>query len=199
MDTQEKDVKVVDPEGEKEADAAADKFCEEEKKYLFLGVLPAALRPKVTVDEMYEVARTFAEKVFTNEAIISKIKSTGMILRMEYFDPENWGDMEPQVTIDVSKDPVELHTGHCDVTPIVILRMHADIAHHFWMQKLNMIKAITRRQIIAKGPIPQLMRLLILLKPCFPIYKENLRELGRFDLLNFPPDGAPDKDEAPAV
>jgi len=197
MDSEDKDVQAIGSQGKKEAGGSADKFGAEEKKYLFLGVLPAELRPKVTVDEMYEVARTFAEKVFTNEAIISRIKTTGMILRMEYFDPENWGDVEPQVTIDVSKDPVELHTGPCEVAPIVTLRMHADIAHHFWMQKLNMIKAITRRQIIAKGPIPQLMRLLVMLKPCFPIYKETLRELNRIDLLNFPPDDAPNKDEIP--
>jgi len=68
------------------------------------------------------------------------------------------------------------------------MSMEAFTAHLFWMQKLNLMSAITRGLIKAKGPIPKAMKLLPVLKPFYANYRETLAELGRQDLLNFPPD-----------
>jgi hypothetical protein len=66
------------------------------------------------------------------------------------------------------------------------MRMHADTAHRFWMQKLNLMVAITKGDITVKGPIPKVMKLLPLIKPSYPLYRETLKELGFTELLNYP-------------
>ena len=68
------------------------------------------------------------------------------------------------------------------------MNMEAFTAHLFWMEKLNLMSAITRGQIKAKGPIPKAMRLLPMLKPFYKNYRIVLKDMGRDDLLNFPPD-----------
>jgi len=157
-------------------------------KYNFAGVPPAAQRPKITPEEMYDFGRAFAEKIFTAEGVAEKLLSTNMVLRLEYYDPENWGEEEPRITVDLSGDSLELHTGACEIEPIVIMRMHADVAHRFWMKKLNMMAAITRGQITAKGPIHRIMKLLPLIFHSFDLYKQTLSEKGYSELLGYPPD-----------
>jgi len=68
------------------------------------------------------------------------------------------------------------------------MTMEAFSAHLFWMEKLNVLNAITRGHIKTKGPIPKAMRLLPLLKPFYKNYRLVLAEVGRDDLLAFPPD-----------
>jgi hypothetical protein len=182
----------------------AEETAEKGKKFCNLaGVPPAAERPGISIEQMYKVAGVFAEKIFNLQSVGPKLKASGMILRMEYYDPENWGDNEPEVTIDCTKDPIEITLGSCDIEPKAVLRMHADIAHRFWMQRISMMVAIARRQIVAKGPIAQVMRLLPIIKPSYPVYKEVLKELEMFELLAYPAgkegeeEPTVDADEAP--
>jgi len=175
----------------------------EKKTYNLAGVPPASERPPVTIEQMYSICTTFSEKIFNNPAVGPKLQSAGMVLRMEYYDPENWGETEPEVTIEFGKNPIVMHTGPCDVEAKVVLRMHSDIAHRFWMQRISMMVALARRQMVAKGPIAQVMRLLPIIKPSYPMYKDTLRELGLLDLLAYPPEkGGPEEgtaEETPAA
>jgi hypothetical protein len=180
--------KDATPENQRAESTPGGAPAEQHKKTGWPGVMPASERPSITVEGMYDIARLFGHKVFTDEQIAGRLRGSQMILRMEYFDPENWGDVEPVVTIDVTKTPIEVIIGECDLTPVIVLRMHAHVAHMFWMRKLNMVTALVRRQIVARGPIPQLLRFLPTIKPSFPIYRETLAELGLVELLKFPPD-----------
>jgi len=56
------------------------------------------------------------------------------------------------------------------------------------MGKLNFMTAVTRGLIKVNGPIRTAMKLLPVIKPGFPIYRETLAEMGYDDLLAFPPD-----------
>jgi hypothetical protein len=47
---------------------------------------------------------------------------------------------------------------------------------------------VTRGLIKVNGSIRTAMRLLPIIKPGFPIYRETLEELGYDDLLAFPPE-----------
>jgi hypothetical protein len=62
------------------------------------------------------------------------------------------------------------------------MTMKADVAHQFWHGKVNLMAALTRRQIIAKGPIPKILRLLPAVEPVYSMYPKLLREIGREDL-----------------
>ncbi|MFH1150729.1 MAG: SCP2 sterol-binding domain-containing protein [Actinomycetota bacterium] len=146
-------------------------------------------RPEVTPEEMYEVARRVVDKTLTDPELAKKLGASNIILVFKYHDVERWGpDVIPELTVDCTVDPIEVTVGPCDKTATITMTMEAFTAHLFWMQKLQLMSAITRGQIKAKGPIPKAMRLLPLLKPFYANYRLVLEEMGRQDLLNFPPD-----------
>jgi hypothetical protein len=76
----------------------------------------------------------------------------------------NWGE-QPGLKVDVE------------------MTMKADVAHQFWHGKVNLMAALTRRQIIAKGPIPKILKLLPAVEPVYKMYPKMLREIGRTDLI----------------
>jgi len=64
------------------------------------------------------------------------------------------------------------------------MTMKADVAHRFWLGRVNLLTAITRRQIVAKGPIPKILKLLPAIQPAYQKYAEYLHEIGRPDLVS---------------
>lgn len=145
-------------------------------------------RPDMSPDEMYEVARRVCELTFSDPEVAKKLQASNLTLNFKYHDEERWGPVViPELTVDCTKDPIDIIMGPCDIKPIITMSMEAFTAHLFWMQKLNLMAAITRGQIKAKGPIPKAMRLLPMLKPFYRNYRIVLEEMGRQDLLNFPP------------
>lgn len=142
-------------------------------------------RPLLSPNQMYEVGRKFSERIFTNPDVAPKMRKSGIIVCMQYCD-ERWEGIKPEVTVDTTQDPIRFYTGPCGVKPNVIMRMHGDTAHRFWMRKLNMMIAITKGLIKVKGSIPAIMKMLPVIKPSFAIYKEVLAELGYKELLEYP-------------
>lgn len=146
-------------------------------------------RPKVTPEQMYEIAEAFTKKAFSDKELTSKLQQSKLIITFKYYDEEMWGpDVVTQVTVDFTKDPLDIIMGPTDIQPTIEMSMDAITAHLFFMQKVNLMSAITRGQMKVKGPINKAMRLLPVIKPLYAAYKETLKELGREDLLNFPPE-----------
>ena len=54
--------------------------------------------------------------------------------------------------------------------------MEADFAHKFWHGKVNLVSALTRRQVKAKGNVPKTLKLLPILNPAYVLYPDFLRE-----------------------
>ena len=146
-------------------------------------------RPDVTPEEMYEIAERVTDLTFADESLVNKLRTSNMTLQFRFSDEERWGpDVVPKVTVDCTVEPLKITTGECDIDPTILMMMEAFTAHLFWMQKLNLMAAITRGQIKTKGPIPKVMRLLPMLKPFYKNYRIVLADMGRDDLLAFPPD-----------
>lgn len=159
----------------------------EERKETSLSKLPKD-RPFISIEQMYEIGKKFAERIFTHPAIAPRLKESKLIVNFKYYeDPDRWGGKEAEITVDCTSEEIKLYTGPVDIKPTVVMRMHADTAHRFWMQKLNLMIAITKGEIKVKGPIPAVMRLLPVIKPSFQIYRELLQELGYYELLSYPP------------
>lgn len=146
-------------------------------------------RPDVTPEEMYQIAEAACARTFSDPDITRKLVASNVVLQFKYHDYERWGqDVIPEITVVCTEEPIRLITGPNDVKPTLVMTMEAFTAHLFWMKKLQLMPAITRGQIKAKGPIPKAMRLLPLLKPFYTNYRVVLAEMGRDDLLSFPPD-----------
>ena len=59
------------------------------------------------------------------------------------------------------------------------MTMDADTAHRFWLGKVNVTVALARGQMKAKGPVAKILKLVPLVKPVFPRYRQMLEEAGR--------------------
>ena len=59
----------------------------------------------------------------------------------------------------------------------------ADVAHRFWLGKVNVTIALARGQIKTKGPVAKVLSLAPLVKVVVPRYRAQLEAAGRADLL----------------
>ncbi len=82
------------------------------------------------------------------------------------------------ITIDATGEELLLYKGDFEGKPEVTMTMNADFAHKFWHGKANLVTALTRRQVVAKGNVPKTIKLLPILKPAYELYPNFLRERG---------------------
>ena len=104
--------------------------------------------------------------------IADKLLASKLIVRFRYSDPD------VVIVVDCSGDRVDVRPGDGETKEIVDMSMSADIAHKFWFGKVNLMAALTRKQMIAKGPIPKILKLLPAIKPSYAMYPKYLEENG---------------------
>ena len=116
--------------------------------------------------------------------IAPKIRDEHLIVQFRYDEPP------AVVTINAAAAPTQegayfdvLWGDDTGLKPDVEMSMKADIAHQFWHGKVNLMAALARRQIIAKGPIPKILKLLPAVAPMYEMYPRILHNLGRDDLI----------------
>ena len=63
------------------------------------------------------------------------------------------------------------------------MTMKADISHAFWHGKVNLISALAKKDIVATGPIPKILKLLPAVQPLYKLYPSLLREKGYTSLI----------------
>ncbi len=105
-------------------------------------------------------------------AIADKLLASDLIVRFRYSDPD------VVIVVDCSGDRIDVRPGDNETKEIVDMSMSADIAHKFWFGKVNLMAALTRKQMIAKGPIPKILKLLPAIKPSYAMYPKYLEENG---------------------
>ena len=104
--------------------------------------------------------------------IADKLLASNLIVRFRYSDPD------VVIVVDCSGDRLDVRPGDRETKEIVDMSMSADIAHKFWFGKVNLMAALTRKQMIAKGPIPKILKLLPAIKPSYAMYPKYLEENG---------------------
>ncbi len=114
----------------------------------------------------------FFKLIADTPVIADKLLASNLIIRFRYSDPE------VVIVVDCSGDRVDVRPGDNETKEIVELSMSADIAHKFWFGKVNLMAALTRKQMIAKGPIPKILKLLPAIKPSYAMYPKYLEENG---------------------
>jgi hypothetical protein len=104
--------------------------------------------------------------------VADKLMASKMVIRFIYSDPDL------AVVVDCSGDKVDVRPDDMDTKVIVEMSMKADVAHKFWFGKVNLTMALTRRQMVAKGPVPKILKLLPAIKPSYAMYPQYLDENG---------------------
>ena len=104
--------------------------------------------------------------------IADKLLESKMVIRFTYTDPDL------VVVVDCSGAKAEVRAHDTTTKAIVEMSMSADVAHRFWFGMVNLTKALTRKEMVAKGPIPKVLKLLPAIKPSYAMYPKYLDENG---------------------
>jgi putative sterol carrier protein len=123
-------------------------------------------------EQFGKVLGGFFEKVADVPEVAGKLLESKLVIRFSYTDPD------VVLVVDCSGPRVAVRVGDTTCKAEVEMSMSADIAHKFWFGKVNLMAALTRKQMVAKGPIPKILKLLPAIKPTYDMYPKYLVESG---------------------
>jgi putative sterol carrier protein len=123
-------------------------------------------------EKLKEVLGGFFEYLTNDQDMRKKLLDSKMIMKFVYSDPPL------AITIDLSGETPVFTFNDAEKKPEVEMSMKADTAHRFWYGKVNLVMALARREMVAKGPIPKLLKLLPVIKPAYNLYPKYLQEKG---------------------
>ena len=133
-----------------------------------------------TVDDLFSIFDRLVERLNESPAVRDGLTASNLVLlyRLSDFEADLW--------VDLRGERIRLLRGDqaADAPdPDVRFILTTDTLHEFWNGRLNVPIAFASRKIVAKGSIPQALKLLPVLKPAFAIYRELLTQMGRQDLI----------------
>ena len=123
-------------------------------------------------EKFEEVLAGFFRLIADTPDVADKLLKSKLIIRINYADPDL------VLVIDCSGEKIDVRPHDMDTKAIVDMKMSSDIAHKFWFGKVNLTMALTRRQMVAKGPVPKILKLLPAIKPTYTMYPKYLNENG---------------------
>jgi len=134
-------------------------------------------------EQFYECVGELMNRAKLDPQIGSKIAKGGVIIQFRYTEPD------AMTTINAKDKPtqegafVDVYHGACDLKPDIKMTMKADVAHAFWHGKVNLMAALSKKEIVASGPIPKILKLLPAVQPLYKQYPLLLKEKGYDDLI----------------
>lgn len=120
---------------------------------------------------LYQVIGGFFEHLAEDPNIGGKLLKSNLKIRFHYQNPDGC------IYIDLSGDKAQILPGDVEQKADVEMTMKADTAHKFWQGNVNLVMALTRREITAKGPIPKILKLLPIIKPSYKMYPPYLESI----------------------
>lgn len=129
-------------------------------------------------DEVYQYIGKLFVDLTDDDELGPKFRKANTIVQYQYRNPESTITVK---MLDGQDGQVDL--GDTSMEPEVVMTMEADTAHKFWLGKVNVTVALARGQMKAKGPVAKILKLVPLVKPVFPRYRQMLEDAGRQDLV----------------
>ena len=129
-------------------------------------------------NDVYAFIGRLFEELAVDAELAPRFKRANTTVQYQLSDPK------AQITIDLRPErDIRVDLGPTGLDPEVVMTAAADVAHAFWLGKVNLTAALARGEITAKGPVAKILRLVPLVKDSFPRYEQMLRDAGRLDLL----------------
>ncbi len=129
-------------------------------------------------NQFYECVGELMDRAKLDPQVGPKIAKSGIIIQFRYTQPD------AVTTVNAKDKPtqpgafVDIIHGPCPLKPDVVMSMKADVAHAFWHGKVNLVAALAKKEIVASGPIPKILKLLPAVEPLYKVYPALLREKG---------------------
>ncbi len=127
-----------------------------------------------STDELQQVMAELWTEIKNTPEIAEKLIASHLIVQFRYREPEGL------ITIDCSSGTeLKIYVGMTDVKPQIEMSMKADIAHDFWLGKVNVAMALMMGKIVSRGPTPKALALLPVIKPAYQLYPKVLEIRGK--------------------
>ena len=121
-----------------------------------------------TADQLYGYISELFEEIATLPEAQEALKSLTLSVRFNYTQPDCI------MTLTAANGEYTITRGICeDVDPDVELTMTGDVAYKFWTGELNVMGAITTREIGIIGSLGKVMRLAPLIKTAVRYNRER--------------------------
>ncbi|MEK7692238.1 MAG: hypothetical protein AAB425_14575 [Bdellovibrionota bacterium] len=134
-------------------------------------------------EEFVEIYGAFMKELMSHPIIGPKLKRSGIVVQFQYTDPD------VQITVNFKEtgpDPKVAGVcafGDAPWAPEVTFIQSADFSNRFWQGKENVIAAMAKRQVTARGSIHRALALIPVIRPSFRIYPQILDRLGKKHLI----------------
>jgi 2-oxoisovalerate dehydrogenase E1 component len=126
---------------------------------------------------LYEVMDALVERLSREEAIAQELGRANLIVRFNCRQPSGI------ITVDLTRRPFGFQTGEGPLRCDAEISLPADVAHEFWLGRVNVPRAVATRTIVVRGNVPKVLGLLPAMKPAYDIYPQVLCELGYAEML----------------
>lgn len=125
-----------------------------------------------SAEKFEEILAGFFRHMAATKNIADKLLASKLIIRFNYTEPD------VAIVVDCSGDQIDVRPHDTETKATVEMSMTADIAHRFWFGKVNLTSALTRKEMVAKGPIPKVLKLLPAVQPAYAMYPQYLDANG---------------------
>jgi hypothetical protein len=125
-------------------------------------------------DELHQIMEELWHQIKSTPDMSQKLIDSRLIVQFRYREPEGL------MTIDCADGKeMRIYVGQTDIKPVIEMSMKADIAHEFWLGKVNVPMALMMGKIVSRGPTPKALALLPVIKPAYQIYPQVLEIRGK--------------------
>lgn len=136
-----------------------------------------------TSDEFYAAVGELMDRAKADPKIGPAIARAGFIIQFRYSDPD------AVTTINAKDKPtqkgayVDVIHGATDLKPEIVMTMKADVSHAFWQGRIDLMGAVTKKQILVDGPLLKVVKLVPAVAPLFKVYPVLLKEKSLTHLI----------------
>jgi hypothetical protein len=133
-------------------------------------------------DDVYANLGLFLRQLAVDPEMAPALKRADTTFQLRMRNPDSVLTVRPPQ----DDQPPQVDLGDTTLRPEVVLQLDADTAHRFWLGQVNVAVALAKGDIRARGPVAKILKLVPLVKPGFPRYRQQLEAAGREDLLATP-------------
>jgi len=118
-----------------------------------------------TTEELNQVMLALWDAIKADKGMGPQLLQSRISISFYYREPES------RLTIDCRDgQQMIVIVGDTTFKPVVEMYMKGDLAHDFWLGKVNIPLALISGKIAAKGPVNKALALLPVIKPAFGLY-----------------------------
>ena len=127
-----------------------------------------------STEELNEVMEKLWNRIKADPDMSKKLIQSKLSVRFHYREPEG------RLTLDCTDGKeMKITIGDDGVKPAVEMFMKSDVAHEFWLGRVNVPVAILSGKIVSKGPVNKALSLLPVVKPAYAMYPEIFESAKR--------------------